>query len=256
MLSLLAALSAYVVVAYLVLPFLWRHHEHQPALAAKEMVTRTSLGIAGDPLNIGLVGSREDVICAMRTAGWLPADPVTLASSLEIVGSVLLDRPYREAPVSPLLYEGREQDLAFEQEVGNSARQRRHVRFWKVLDSGVEQRPVWLGSATFDRGVELARYTLQVTHRIAPDIDATRDELLASLKSAGRVSTSYEISGIGPTVNGRNGGGDRYFTDGEIKIARLTGECNARGPDRAAHLPSPVTVEAKNRLWKLLRVLF
>ena len=40
------------------------------------------------------------------------------------VESVLLDRPDPTAPVSTLLLWGRKQDLAFEQEVGRSARQR------------------------------------------------------------------------------------------------------------------------------------
>ena len=30
--------------------------------------------------------------------------------------------------------------------------------------------------------------------------------------------TIYQVTGIGPTLIGRNGGGDRYYTDGEIKI--------------------------------------
>ena len=36
--------------------------------------------------------------------------------------------------------------------IGASADRRNHVRFWKVLEQGQENRPVWLGSATFDRG--------------------------------------------------------------------------------------------------------
>jgi hypothetical protein len=31
----------------------------------------------------------------------------------------------------------------------------------------------------------------------------------------------FEIEGRGPTQDGRNGGGDRYFTDGMAKIAVL-----------------------------------
>jgi len=95
----------------------------------------------------------------MPAAGWYPADPVTLRSSIEIAGSVLLDRPYRAAPVSPLFYLDRREDLAFEKPDGNSADQRHHVRFWKVLDQGEEKRPVWLGAVTFDRSVGVSRYT-------------------------------------------------------------------------------------------------
>ena len=41
------------------------------------MVTRTSQDIPGDPLNVGLIGSQEDVVRAMHAAGWSPADPIT-----------------------------------------------------------------------------------------------------------------------------------------------------------------------------------
>ena len=64
---------------------------------------------------------REDVLCAMHAARWYPADPITFRSSLEIVGSVVLNRPYRDAPVSSLFYEGRREDLAFEKPDGKSA---------------------------------------------------------------------------------------------------------------------------------------
>src|ERR1700726_2556606 len=59
-------LIGYLVLAYVVLPALWKHHEHEPGLAALPMVTRTGSGIPGDALNVGLVGSKEDVLRAMH----------------------------------------------------------------------------------------------------------------------------------------------------------------------------------------------
>ena len=112
---------AYLLLAYILLPLLWTHHEREPGLASLPMVTRTSDGIPGDALNVGLVGSQEDVLKAMHAAGWFPADPITLRTSIEIVGSVVLDRPYHDAPVSPLYYEGKKQQLAFEKPDGRSA---------------------------------------------------------------------------------------------------------------------------------------
>jgi len=35
------------------------------------MVTHTASGIPADPINVGLVGSRDDVLCAMNAAGWI-----------------------------------------------------------------------------------------------------------------------------------------------------------------------------------------
>jgi hypothetical protein len=104
-LAILVVIAVWGVAAYILLPLTWRHYEHQHDLAGFSMVTRTRNGIPGDPINVGLVGSKEDVLCAMNAAAWYPADPITLKSSIEIIGSVLLDRPYRDAPVSPLYYQ-------------------------------------------------------------------------------------------------------------------------------------------------------
>ena len=149
----LVVIAAYGLIAYLVLPTFWTHYEHQKGLANLPMVTLTAQGIPGDPINVGLIGDTKDVLCAMQAAGWYPADPVTLRSSIEIAGSVLLDRPYRDAPVSSLYYLGRREDFAFEKPAGGSADRRHHVRFWKVLEQGEKGRPLWLGDATFDRSV-------------------------------------------------------------------------------------------------------
>lgn len=213
------------------------------------MVTRTSSGIPGEPINVGLVGSKDGVLCAMHAAGWYPADPITLRSSIKIIGSALLDRPYKTAPVSSLYYENRREDVAFEKPIGSSADQRNHVRYWQVLESGQEGRPVWLGAATRDSGVELSHDTGQVTHRIDADIDAERAFLTSQLIAAEVVEATYEVIGVGPTLNGRNGGGDRYYTDGEIVIARLVESCEAC-VTTTARLENPIPVKIKNRLWR------
>ena len=248
-LILLAALLAYGLLAYVALPAAWTHYEHQKGLAGLPMVTRTAQGIPGDPMNVGLVGAKEDVLCAMHAAQWHPADPITLRSSLEIIGSVVLDRPYLQAPVSPLFYEGRREDLAFERAEGKSADRRHHVRFWKVLNKGEEGRSVWLGAVTFDRAVGFNRFNGQVTHHIAADIDAERDLLIDALKGAKVVEAVYEVTGIGPTLNGVNGEGDPYHTDGEIKIARLVEGCGAR-VETPVELTNPPVIDLKNLVWQ------
>jgi hypothetical protein len=244
----LAVAAVYGVLAYVVLPGAWQHYEHQPGLAGTGAVTHTADGIPGDPLNVGLVGDKTEVLRAMAAAGWTPADPITLASSIEIAASVALDRPDTDAPVSPLYYDGRKQDLAFEQQIGDSADQRNHVRFWQVMDSGAEGRPVWLGSATQDAGVTLSRDTGQVTHRIAPDVDTERDLLIRDLVTAKVVTELYQVTGVGPTLNGRNGEGDPYHTDGDIRLAVLSpGAAVAEAAPQVD--ANPLLVQGKNAVW-------
>lgn len=238
----------YFAMAYVLLPALWRRHEYEPGLAVLPMVTRTGSGIPGDALNVGLVGSKEDILRAMQAAGWFPADPITLRTSVEIIGSVVLDRPDRDAPVSPLYYQGKKEQLAFEKPDGRSADKRHHVRFWLILEKGTEDRPVWLGSVTFDRGVGLSHDTGQVTHHIGPDIDAERDLLMRDLRNAEMVQTFFQISGTGPTLLGRNGEGDPYYTDGEIDIASLVVDGIKRRKPPGI-LPPPPLIALKDQVW-------
>jgi hypothetical protein len=246
----LLIVGLWAIGAYGLAPWFWRHYEHQRDLAGLTMVTYTRTGIPGDPINVGLVGAQEDVLCAMNAAGWYPADPVTFRSSLEIIGSVLLDRPYRDAPVSPLLFQNKREDLAFEKPAGKSADRRHHVRFWEALDRGEEGRAVWLGAVTFDRGVGIRHDDGRITHHIAPDIDSERDLLTDDLKAAKVVTTIYEVTGIGPMLNARNGEGDPYFTDGEIKISVLVEGCNQHSAT-VSELANPPLVDMKNDVWSV-----
>lgn len=239
----------YLALAYLLVPALWRHFENQPGLADLPMVTRTPQGIPGDPINVGLVGDRAEVVRAFLVAGWHPADPITLESSIAIGASVVFDRPDPDAPVSTLDFEGRKQDLAFERADGRSADKRNHVRLWLTLDKGVEGRPVWLGSASFDRGVGLSHDTGQITHHIGADLDKERDYLIGTLVDAGIVATTYQVSGIGPTIDGRNGGGDPYFTDGEVTIAVLNPEA-AKMQASPLMRPNPPALSLFGWLWR------
>lgn len=248
-------LAIYGVTAYLLLPGLWRHYEHQKKLGGLAMVTATLQGIPADPLNVGMVGSSKDILCAMRAAGWYAADPITWRSSLEISGSVLLDQPYPNAPVSTLIYDGRREDLAFEKPVGNSADQRHHIRLWLVLKDGEEKRPVWLGAATFDRSVGFSRYTGAVTHHTAPDIDAERQLIETDLQAAKMIEARYKVAGIGPTLRGRNGEGDLYYTDGEVWVLRLVEDCVPRAAPPQV-LEGPAVTELKDKIWKTVSDLY
>jgi hypothetical protein len=243
----------WLLAAYLILPALWRHYEHHPLLQNAPKTTLTKQGIPGDPLNVGLIGTEDELVHAMLAAGWVPADPVTFKSSLRIAQSVVMRKEYADAPVSSLFVFGRQQDLAFEKPVGDSAKRRHHVRFWRADELGQEGAPLWIGAATFDKSVGLSHLTGQITHHISPDIDAERDGLIADLTAAGALTKLYQVTGVGATIAGRNGGGDRYFTDGELTIGVLRKEgATGHAPDR---LENPVAVQIKEQLWSAVRPL-
>jgi len=208
-------------MSYLVMPMIWKEYfVHHAALDEAPHITRTADGHPGDALNIALVGTESDVVRAMTAAGWFPADPITLASSVRIVVDSVLSRPDVEAPVSALFLFGRKQDLAFEQPVGDNPRQRHHVRFWRS-DRVDEDRPVWIGAATFDESVGVSHTTGEVTHHTGPDIDAERDRIVSELQAAGWGQRVRWRDDFQEPREGRNGGGDPWHTDGRLAAVFL-----------------------------------
>lgn len=250
----LTIVSIYFLFSYIILPIFWSHYEHHPALRNLPKTTQTKGGIPGDPLNIGLIGTETEIINVLLQAGWSPADPLTLFTTIKVTASVIFNRPYPDAPVSNLYLRGRKEDLAFEQVVGKSPRKRHHVRFWRSDELGKDGRPLWLGAATFDRSVGLSRFTGHITHHIAPDIDMERDKLIDDIEQAGLLLKIYQVTGIGPVIKARNGEGDWYYTDGELTIGVLSVN-NVKGNLLPERLKNPSPVEFKNSLWEKIRSL-
>jgi hypothetical protein len=230
-----AVILIYLAVAYVITPLVWEADvRRHPELFDAPRITHTPDGIPGDPVNVALLGSESDLIRAMIAARWDPADALTVRSSVRIAVDSVFRRPDSNAPVSTLELFGRKQDLAFEQPVGNSPRQRHHVRFWR-WDRLHEGKEVWFGAITFDERVGVSHTTGQVTHHIGPDLDAERDRLIAGLQQAGMTEEVFGLDGF-QKLQGKNGGGDPWRTDGRLGAAVLA--VTSSSPEVAANGPA------------------
>ena len=189
-----------------------------PALARSPRHTTTKAGHSGDAINVAFIGSEEDLHRTLAAAGWYASDPITLQSSIRIAADVVLHKPYPHAPVSDLYLWGRKQDASFEQPHGDSPKQRHHVRFWRSQEVDASAKPLWLGAATFDERVEISRTTGGVTHKIGPDIDKERNKLVSDTIRVGALDGYYWVDQFHNVPEGRNGGGDRYFTDRRLAV--------------------------------------
>lgn len=186
--------------------------------------TRTGDGLLGDPVNLAIIGTQSQLIKAMKAAGWVEADPLTLKTSIKAAISVVTRKSYPRAPVSSLYLFGNKQSLAFQQEVDNNPHKRHHVRFWKTptkwwMPGGYVAD--WLGSATYDRRVGFSAFTLQFTHKIEADIDAERDYLVSTLMGADKVKSVKIAEHYASGFRSRNGGGDHITTDGNLPFLTL-----------------------------------
>lgn len=219
--SVLLFIPVWAIMAYLVLP---RLHRMLSDLYVPDYFfgrTRTADGLLGDPVNLGVDGRAAQLDTAMTQSGWHRADPITAASTWRIITSTVTRRSYPAAPVSPLMLFGRRHDLAYQQEVEGNPKQRHHVRFWHcppgwLLPGGAKTD--WLGAATYDTDVGLSLFTLQVTHRIDENTDEERDYIVDSVRDADSAVGLRVLKDFTTGYHSRNGGGDRFITDGNLPI--------------------------------------
>lgn len=219
----------WLVLAYLVLP---RLHRILTSIYVPDYFigrARTSDGLLGDPINVAAEGSEAQVHAAMVRANWIKADDVDLHSSWRIITSTVLHRSYDEAPVSPLLLFGRQQDFAYQQEVEGNPAKRHHVRFWRcpegwLLPGGYKAD--WMAAGTFDRAVGFSLFTLQITHKIDADTDIERDHIVKTLSHSDPAVGVRTIKDFSTGYHSRNGGGDSIETDGHLPVVEL-GEVDA-----------------------------
>src|SRR5262245_49357733 len=142
----LAVGVTYGIAAYIVLPRAIRmglkilQHKRVPSY------TITGDGLPGDPVNVVLVGTLQQLREAFAALGWSEADRLSLASSWGMVRAFVLNAPYPTAPFSTLYLFGRGQDIGFQKAIDNSPRKRHHIRFWAL--SQKRARATW-GTADF-----------------------------------------------------------------------------------------------------------
>jgi len=91
---------------------------------------------------------------------------------------------------------------------------------------------VWVGSVTYDERVGLSYTTGQVTHHIDANVDAERNQLIDDLKQTGDIADVIIVPGFHTELEGRNGGGDRWYTDGNLSVALTKTEAASKKPPK------------------------
>ena len=170
----------------------------------------------GDPINLAIVGSGEDVISALTAGGWTFTEAITADSVRRMIGAAIADEAYANAPVSSLYLFGRKQDLALQRGRSKIA-QRNHMRLW-LAPFRCEGQPVWVGQVSRDIGVKAtSKSPTLTTHIVDPNVDESRQYVLQSLLHHEAVRWFALARGVGPASRDQpryNLTDDPYFTDG------------------------------------------
>ena len=232
----LAVGVTYGIAAYIILPRAIRVGLKILQRKRVPSYTITGDGLPGDPVNVALVGTLQQLRAAFAALGWAEADRLSLASSWGMVRAFVFNSPYPTAPFSTLYLFGRGQDIGFQRAIDDSPRKRHHIRFWALSQTRARdtwgaadfwlntERPsdnesaLWVGAGTRDTGLSLTRLTFQITHATDSDTNAERDYIIGEL----RKNRSIEAEKVYQA--GQNLPAERvnhYITDGEIILARL-----------------------------------
>jgi hypothetical protein len=198
--------------------------------------TVTGDGLPGDPVNLVLIGTVRELRHAFAKAGWREADALGFASSWRMTRAFVLNQPYPTAPFSTLYLFGRGQDVGFQLPIGDSPRQRHHVRFWgspierseESLDTPSfwldtqrppdDERVLWIGAGTRDTGLSLTRLSFQITHATDADTNEEREFIIDELR---RHTVISNIRSHLPSERITIGKVNRYITDGTVAVADL-----------------------------------
>ena len=226
----------YGIAAYIILPRAVRMGLKVLQRKSVPQFTITGDGLPGDPVNLVLMGTLQQLRDAFAAAGWSEADRLGLASSWGMIRAFVFNSPYPTAPFSTLYLFGRGQDIGFQKAIDDSPRKRHHIRFWSLSLEHAEgtvgtasfwmntdrppdhARVLWVGAGTRDTGFSLTQLTFQVTHATDSDTNAERDHIVAEL-SKHRVIGETRIYRSGQQLSTERV--NHYITDGEVTVADL-----------------------------------
>jgi hypothetical protein len=234
--TILALALTYGIAAYIILPRVVRVGLKILQRKRLPRFTITGDGLPGDPVNLVLIGTRQQLRDAFAAAGWSEADRLGLTSSWRMVRAFVFNSPYATAPFSTLYLYGRGQDIGFQKAIDNSPRKRHHIRFWASSLTRAEatlgtadfwlntdrpphhERVLWIGAGTKDTGLSLTQLTFQITHATDADTNIERDYIIAELQKKRVIVdvNSYRSGQRLPTERVNH-----YLTDGQVTVASL-----------------------------------
>jgi hypothetical protein len=232
----LAVAVTYGIAAYVILPRAIRVGLKILQRKRVPSYTITGDGLPGDPVNIALVGTLQQLRAVFASLGWSEADRLSLASSWGMVRAFVFNSPYPTAPFSTLYLFGRGQDIGFQKAIDNSPRKRHHIRFWALSQTRARdtwgaadfwlnterpsdnERAIWVGAGTRDTGLSLTRLSFQITHATDSDTNEERDYIIGELRKT-RLIESEQVYQAGQGIPAERV--NHYITDGEITLARL-----------------------------------
>jgi hypothetical protein len=172
----------------------------------------------GDPINLVLVGTAQEIEQAFRQAGWIEPKRKNERSIWKTAQAVINSDGYDAAPISNLYVLGRKEDLAFEKTF-NTFNKRHHLRLWQSPVNAPDGRPIWLAAATHDIGIDV--HPGVISHATDPNLDDERSQVGFDLIGTGDVQAAQLVTPPDPLSSGMTATRGAWHTDGKLFVIDL-----------------------------------
>lgn len=207
----------------------------QPYIVSSQSATRLH-----EPVNLVVKGSKEDLVRALESQGWLKAPNRSAKNYLRMAAKVLFGTERdTNGPVSAMHLDGREEAMAFNKNDDYNAG-RDHLRVWHTGTDPKTGKDIWQIAGTRDL---VATVTVphptwdgllpdfeapRFGHRIDGRIDKERDMIMQDMLASGLVKDWAAVDGErkgAPEVRREDGRviirDGKYDTDGKVYEVEL-----------------------------------
>jgi hypothetical protein len=191
-------------------------------------------GREGDMVNLIFVAQQKQLQDAFKRAGWVQTDKWNPIFVWHLMQHGTGDA---HVPMARFYLFGRVQDYSYALPDPQAVVSRRHhLRIWKTnyTQNGT---PIWVGSATHDVAIEIAKNGRIINHRIDPKVDDERDFIGGDLTESASVSSQEYLHGVTPVFEAKTASGEAYHSDSRILLLDL--QTAATDMDASAK-PAPV----------------
>jgi len=187
-------------------------------LAQAPRRVKNKKGGQGGPVNLVLIGSREEIGAAFERAAWSVAQDSNANSLWKTFEAVVKGQGYDAAPMSTLYVYGRPEDMAFEKML-NTFTMRHHLRIWKAPMTAPDGRQIWLVAADHDNGFDIRPGV--ISHSVDPRVDLERAKVGADLGLTGLVASEEMVTPPNPVHSGLTATGGKWESDGRMLVVDL-----------------------------------
>ena len=206
----------------------------------------TGSSTPSDPVNLGFIGSPQQIEEAFQAAGWTYGDSVSTLSVLREMRAMSSLNSYTHLPISRQWLNGAPPEFRFQKSF-DSYQKREHIRIWNEDDL---QDGLWAGGAIRETGAQLSLRKGKFIHHVDGDVDAEREKIVRELRLTGCVAHVAYLRRGQASESMRAASGDVLQTDGGMAVIELK-DCEP--PDAGATLARNVPSRPPSRMARFVR---